>query len=262
MVDATALTAVRIAQGRLVHALRDKDASPWQLRHLGVCSSTETVLTQWLHQQPWLARQPRAVLAQHQRFAHGQYGRFWMAPPGGVWLSAALPWPNGEPSTGLFGLTVALALAEQLERYGVSAAIKWPNDLIVGSRKLAGVLPKLVFRGHQVRLARIGVGLNVRNPVPRGGIALRELLPPGRCRLRFWQLNALLALERASVLAADPQRVVDAAEQRLWGTSVADPVSGEHWTVRGIGLDGQLLLRQGTRTTSWTRWGDSADGNL
>ena len=157
MVDATALTAVRIAQGRLVHALRDKGASPWQLRHLGVCSSTEMVLTQWLHQQPWLARQPRAVLAQHQRFAHGQYGRFWMAPPGGVWMSAALPWPNGEPSTGLFGLTVALALAEQLERYGVSAAIKWPNDLIVGSRKLAGVLPKLVFRGHQVRLARIGV---------------------------------------------------------------------------------------------------------
>ena len=92
--------------------------------------------------------------------------------------------------------------------WGVGA-IKWPNDLIVGSRKLAGVLPKLVFRGHQVRLARIGVGLNVRNPVPRGGIALRELLPPGRCRLRFWQLNALLALERASVLAADPQRVVD-----------------------------------------------------
>ena len=64
------------------------------------------------------------------------------------------------------------------------------------------------------------------------------------------------------MLAADPQRVVDAAEQRLWSTSVADPASGEHWTVRGIGLDGQLLLRQGTRTTSWTRWGDSADGNL
>ena len=61
-------------------------------------------------------------------------------------MSAALPWPHGEPSTGLFGPAVALALAEQLERYGVSAAIKWPNDLIVGSRKLAGVLPKLVFR--------------------------------------------------------------------------------------------------------------------
>ena len=262
MVDATALTAVRIAQGRLVYALRAEGASPWQLHHLGVCSSTETVLTQWLHQQPWLARQPRAVLAQHQRFAHGQYGRFWMAPPGGVWLSAALPWPHGEPSTGLFGLTVALALAEQLERYGVSAAIKWPNDLIVGSRKLAGVLPKLVFRGHHVRLARIGVGLNVRNPVPQGGIALRELLPPGRCRLHVWQLNALLALERASALAADPQRVVTAAEQRLWSTSVADPVSGEHWAVRGIGLDGQLLLGHGTRTTSWTRWGDSSGRNL
>ena len=54
----------------------------------------------------------------------------------------------------------------------------------------------------------------------------------------------------------------DAAEQRLWSTSVADPVSGEHWAVRGIGLDGQLLLGQGTRITSWTRWGDSAGRNL
>ena len=104
------------------------------------------------------------------------------------------------------------------------------------------MLPKLVFRGHQVRLARIGVGLNVRNPVPQGGIALRELLRQDVVELRLWQLNALLALERASALAADPQRVVTAAEQRLWSTSVADPVSGEHWAVRGIGLDGQLLL--------------------
>ncbi len=262
MVDATALKEIRIPQGRLVHALRDRGSSGWQLRHLSVCSSTETALTQWLRQQPWLARQPRAVLAQHQRFAHGQYGRFWMAPPGGVWLSAALPWPNGEPSTGLFGLTVALAMAEQLESHGVSAAIKWPNDLIVGSRKLAGVLPKLVFRGHHVRLARIGVGLNVCNPVPQGGIALRELLPPGRCRVRLWQLHTLLALERANQLAAHPQRVVAAAEQRLWCRSVADPASGEHWAVCGIGLDGQLLLRQGTRTTSWTRWGGRSDGNL
>ena len=262
MVDATALTAVRIPHGRLVHALRDRGSIGWQLRRLEVCSSTETELTQWLHQQPWLASHPRAVLAQHQRFAHGQYGRCWVAPPGGVWVSAALPWPNGESSTGLFGLTVALALVEQLVRHGVSAVIKWPNDLIVGSRKLAGVLPKLVFRGHHVRLALIAVGLNVRNPVPQGGIALRELLPPGRCRVDLWQLHALLALERANLLAADPQRVVAAAEQRLWSASVADPVSGEHWAVRGIGLDGQLLLRQGTRTTSWTRWGDSADGNL
>ncbi|MEC7897622.1 MAG: biotin--[acetyl-CoA-carboxylase] ligase, partial [Cyanobacteriota bacterium] len=135
-------------------------------------------------------------------------------------------------------------------------------DLIVGSRKLAGVLPKLVFRGHHVRLARIGVGLNVCNPVPQGGIALRELLPPGRCQVRLWQLHTLLALERANQLAAHPQRVVAAAEQRLWCRSVADPASGEHWAVCGIGLDGQLLLRQGTRTTSWTRWGGRSDGNL
>ncbi len=262
MVDPTALRSARLAQGRLNQALRVRSRHQWQLRHLAVCASTETELTRWLHNQPWLARQPRVVLAHHQRFAHGQYGRTWMAPPGGVWLSAALPWPQGERSTGLFGLTVALAIAEQLEAHGVRAVIKWPNDLFVGSRKLAGVLPKLVFRGHHVRLARIGVGLNVSNPVPQGGIALRELLPPGCCRLILWQLHVLDALERACVLAADPQRVVGAAEQRLWSDVVPDPVTGGHWAIRGIGLDGRLLLRQGTRTTSWTSWGDTPEENL
>ena len=75
------IEAVRIAQGRLVK--RSATRAPLH----GSCAiwvsvpAPKWLLTQWLHQQPWLARQPRAVLAQHQRFAHGQYGRFWMAPP-------------------------------------------------------------------------------------------------------------------------------------------------------------------------------------
>ena len=181
---------------------------------------------------------------------------------GGVWLSAALPWPQQQCSTGLFGLTVALALAEQVESTGLQVSIKWPNDLMIESRKLAGVLPTLVFRGSRVRLAKIGVGLNVNNPVPPGAVSLRELLSSGRCRLRGWQGAVLRALDRARELALEPNMVVRQAEQRLWASSVVDPGSGESWQVRGIGIDGRLLLEQGTRRTSWTRWADSPGQDL
>ena len=259
---AAPLTFVRTGRGRLLHDLRRHGHDAWRLRRLGVCVSTESELSQWLVQQPWSGLSPRAVLADHQIRGHGQYGRRWMAPKGGVWLSAALPWPQQQSSTGLFGLTVAVSLAEQVESTGLQVSIKWPNDLMIESRKLAGVLPTLVFRGSQVRLARIGVGLNVNNPVPPGAISLRELLCSGRCRLRVWQGAVLRALDRARELALEPSMVVRRAEQRLWAASVADPDTGESWQVRGIGMDGRLLLEQGTRRTSWTRWTDSPDQDL
>ncbi|KZR93073.1 Bifunctional ligase/repressor BirA [Synechococcus sp. MIT S9509] len=256
------LTFVRTGRGRLLHDLRRHGHDSWCLRRLGVCASTETELSQWLVQHPRCGLHSRAVLADHQIRAHGQYGRRWMASRGGVWLSAALPWPQQQCSTGLFGLTVALALAEQVESTGLQVSIKWPNDLLIDSRKLAGVLPTLVFRGSRVRLARIGVGLNVSNPVPPGAVSLRERLSSGRCRLRVWQGAVLRALDRARELALDPCMVVRGAEQRLWAESVADPGTGEAWQVRGIGMDGRLLLEQGTRRTSWTRWTDSPDQDL
>jgi len=245
------------AGARILRDLRCGGSTPWRLRQLQVCTSTEHELVRWLERQPWSADHPRAVLSAHQTRSHGQYGRVWVAPRGGVWLSAAMPWPHPIKATGLFGLVVALALTEQLESQNVPVRIKWPNDLVVQSKKLAGILPTLVFRGSLVRQARVGVGLNVCNAVPSGAVALKQLLPRGRCRLRFWQGAVLTALNRSTDLARDPAFVVREVERRLWSDCVRDPCSGDDWQIRGLGLDGRLLLGQGTRTCSWTRWGDS-----
>ena len=98
--------------------------------------------------------------------------------------------------------------------------------------------------------------------MPAGAVSLRQLLSPGRCRLRVWQEAVLRSLDRACELAVDPTGVVRRAEQCLWADSVADPGTGDVWRIRGIGIDGQLLLEQGTRRTSWTRWTDSPEQNL
>ena len=227
-------------------------AIPWQLRWLPVCASTERVLDRWLLSHPPAGgegtplRQPRLVIAGHQRFGHGQQGRVWQSPPGGLWLSAALPWPADGASP---ALAVAVALAEQLVGLGVPVALKWPNDLLLltpaGPRKLAGLLPGLRLRGRQVRWARIGVGLNGRNAVPAGAANLRHH-PRARaaCGDRLAAL-VLVALERAMALAAQPEWVVARAEALLPSPAAPLALEGAWWWPEGLSADGGLRLVDG-----------------
>lgn len=240
----------------LVHQRRSLEpcSALWDLRRVPVCSSTEILLKQWLVQTPQLQR-PRAVLARHQRWGVGQRGRVWQAPVGGVWLSAALPVVAGDASpagAGLWGLAVALALAERLEQVGVAVRIKWPNDLLVDGRKLAGVLPGLVQRGTRLRLLRCGVGLNVSNPVPAGGVALRRLLPAATPE--FWASELLLALEAGITKLREPAHLLAQVQTRLWADEVVDPADGGLWRVDGLSPAGGLQLRRGLELTEWVRW--------
>jgi biotin-[acetyl-CoA-carboxylase] ligase BirA-like protein len=138
------------------------------LRH---CGSTETELDRLLQAG---ASPPLVVLADRQSRGQGQQGRPWSSPRGGVWLSAALPWPEQAESAAALGLAVAVGLVRELESLGLAVRIKWPNDLLIGDRKLAGLLPRLRRRGSKIALARIGLGLNGWNRVPPGAIGLAE----------------------------------------------------------------------------------------
>ena len=113
----------------------------------------------------------------------------------------------------------------------------------------------------RVRLARVGVGLNVVNRVPPGPLRWR-IASQGSCAAvhsaLIWTAGVLSALDRAQNLVLDPDAVCQATEARLWSRQVRDPDTGGHWHVEGLREDGALLLRQGARTTSWTRWLDGA----
>jgi BirA family biotin operon repressor/biotin-[acetyl-CoA-carboxylase] ligase len=220
---------------------------PWRLLWWPCCGSTEQRLEQELScgGQP-----PLAVLAGHQRFGHGQRGRPWISPPGGVWLSAALPWP-AEPAAGsALGLAVAVGLALQLEALGLTVQLKWPNDLLVNGRKLAGLLPRLSLRGPAIRLARVGVGLNGRNRVPPGAISLREALGRQTTASDVPALTArvLAALEWAVFRSTSPELVRRLAERRLLVPVEGVDYRRERWQVEGLSVDGGLLLsRAGER---------------
>jgi BirA family biotin operon repressor/biotin-[acetyl-CoA-carboxylase] ligase len=102
-------------------------------------------------------------VAGRQTAGRGRLGRTWVTPAGAVIHVSALLRPDVEPAAApLLSLAAAVAAAEVLRTAaGVDVSCKWPNDLVVGERKLGGILTEANLRGDRVVFAVIGVGMNV-----------------------------------------------------------------------------------------------------
>jgi BirA family biotin operon repressor/biotin-[acetyl-CoA-carboxylase] ligase len=109
------------------------------------------------------------VVAGHQRAGRGRLGRRWEAPAGRNLLVSVLLRPTmPADQRHLTSAVVALAAAEACRSVaGVDAAIKWPNDLVVGARKLAGVLAEAVGSEPDPAVV-VGIGVNCGWPAPDG----------------------------------------------------------------------------------------------
>ena len=99
---------------------------------------------------------------EEQTAGRGRRGRGWSSPPGinlylSVILRPSLP-PQRAPE---LVPVVAVAGAEAMVELGVDASIKWPNDLLIGGRKAAGILTELSASSQQVQFVVAGIGINV-----------------------------------------------------------------------------------------------------
>ncbi|HEV3449621.1 MAG TPA: biotin--[acetyl-CoA-carboxylase] ligase [Acidimicrobiia bacterium] len=103
------------------------------------------------------------VVADHQHAGRGRRGRAWTAPPGSSLLVSVLLGPPPEPDHAqVLAMAAGLALAAAVRAVaGFDAELKWPNDLVVGDRKLAGLLAETDARGGRVRSVVVGIGCNV-----------------------------------------------------------------------------------------------------
>lgn len=105
---------------------------------------------------------PRALLAEHQHAGRGRRNRNWVSPWGrSLYLSLAWPFHGGAAQLEGLSLAVGTVIAEMLQTLGLSdVGLKWPNDVLVGPRKLAGILIELAGDVDGDCVAVIGVGLN------------------------------------------------------------------------------------------------------
>jgi BirA family transcriptional regulator, biotin operon repressor / biotin---[acetyl-CoA-carboxylase] ligase len=110
-------------------------------------------------------------LASSQSTGKGRLGRSWVSPIGGVYLSAVLRPRVAAAEVSSLTLAVALGVAQGLEPLGASPRLKWPNDVLLGDGKLAGLLHEMSVESDAVEWVVAGVGVNVRRP-PTGDAGL------------------------------------------------------------------------------------------
>lgn len=193
------------------------------------------------------------IVAEEQTAGRGRDGRTWRSPLGGVWLAMLLRAPV--PVLGALSLRVGLVLADVVDdlvgREAARTRLKWPNDVLLGDRKIAGILCEGRWQGETLQWLGIGIGVNVANEIPPEladrAIALRELLPDVR-RIDFLDrlVPALVPLTTHHAPLTEFECTAFARRDWLRGRQIRAPISGR---AAGVRPDGALLVDTGAGTT-------------
>ena len=101
------------------------------------------------------------IIAAKQTGGKGRSGRKWISPKGGIWLSIILQPKFDISITTLFPIASALALSNALEKtLKISPELKWPNDLTIKGKKVAGMLVDVSLESNRIENMVLGVGIN------------------------------------------------------------------------------------------------------
>lgn len=196
------------------------------------------------------------LLAERQTAGRGRRGRAWASPlASNLYLSLSRRYTGGLARLGGLSLAAGVAVAEALQALGVSdAGLKWPNDIVVGARKLGGLLVEGSGEPAGAARAVVGLGLNVRMPAAAAGaidqpwVDLAALLPdpPQRSALSAHLLDHLLpALTLFDQEGLAPFLPRYAAHDALRGRAIAVLAGdgGSHaGTALGVADDGALRV--------------------
>lgn len=178
------------------------------------------------------------VVAERQESGRGRGGKRWSsAPRAGIWVTL-VERPRDAKAIEVLSLRVGLRLARVLERWtDAPITLKWPNDLYVGARKLAGVLIEARWRDQRPDWVAIGVGVNLA--VPADQVDATALRADGAHEVLAELVPALRAAAFAAGPLSDDERAEFAARDLARGRAVTEPLAG---VARGITADGALLI--------------------
>lgn len=170
---------------------------------LDVVSSTGSTNADLIAAAATGAADRTVLVAERQTAGRGRQSREWVSPPAGVYLSVLLR-PERVPAARLGSIAVVagLALVHTARAAGVEATLKWPNDLLIGAGKAAGVLSEALAGGAGVV---VGIGLNagpVDAPAGPGGLAATSFAEAGATVTDPGELAATLLTSFAELESA------------------------------------------------------------
>ncbi len=229
--------------------MKSTAGSRWRFVYEAETDSTQTTAKR-LAAEPEL--KDTVVLAERQTGGYGRFQRQWTASRGGIWCSLLLRPAVMPEQVHLITFLISLCVCRAVEHVsGVASLIKWPNDIIAGGKKLAGILTEMSAEIGRVNWVVAGIGINVNNTLPaaleKDAVTLKKAAgrPIGRAAL----LAAFLdEWDRSFPLFAEhgfgPFREEYCRRSWLTESSVSvrsgqETVTG---TVKGIDEDGALLV--------------------
>jgi BirA family biotin operon repressor/biotin-[acetyl-CoA-carboxylase] ligase len=227
-----------------------KNLPAWDPLLLNKTGSTSTVAREQARKG---AKSGFLVAASQQSRGRGRLGRSWESPPGlGLYVSILLRPEMRVADAGRLTILSSVAAADAVESIsGLRPKIKWPNDLILKGRKLAGLLIETEPRGRDLAYAIVGIGINVRHQADDFSDEVRPLatslfLATKRLYRRADLLVALLhAFERRLPQPHEEVQAAWAASSLTVGQQVTLVTARGRKQGQALGLDpsGALLLR-------------------
>ena len=234
-----------MTERRILRAVTRPEASPTafgEVRWLSEIDSTNRYL---IDEARAGAETGLVVVADHQTAGRGRLGRTWVAPTGASLLVSVLLRPTVSPERRhVLVMAAGLAMAEAVEaETGVVAGLKWPNDLLVGDRKLAGILAEAAGDALVV-----GIGVNIEwHEVPADLVSLATAcnLEGGRPTTRAAVLDTFLGRYTERLDDLDETRVAYETRLLTLGRRVRVEQPNGVLTGAAIGVDpdGRLRLR-------------------
>jgi len=197
------------------------------------------------------------ILATEQTGGRGRYGRSWFSPRGGLWFSVILRPKFEVYYTSLIGFAAAVAVVEAIrELTNLEAFVKWPNDVLIKDKKVAGILVEATLLADRVEFVVLGIGVNTN-------ISSKEA--PNDLRNRICSLKELVGkeiqnetmmvaiLDKLSLLYSHiPEKahvIIDKwkSYSSTIGSLIRAKVRGREIYGRAIDVDslGRLLIRTG-----------------
>lgn len=206
------------------------------------------------------------VCAEGQTNGKGRLGRSWASPKGkGIYMSVLLRPEMSPADVAQITLLSAVAVCESIRKLsGLPAQIKWPNDILIEDKKIAGILTELSAEMDRVRFVVVGIGVNVNTPLSQ--------LPPAAMSIKEASGRKILRVELVQEILLSLEGWYDSLKAHGFGSAIArwkelSSTLGQrvrvvdangHFEGEAVGLDanGGLIIRGNTGVTVKRMTGD------
>ena len=226
--------------GETIHFSQETDSTNLRIRALAAEGCREGAL----------------AVAELQTAGRGRLGRSWTAPAGTSIAMSLLLRPAFAPErASMLTLVMGLSVAEACRHMGLEVSIKWPNDVVIGGKKLCGILTEMQLCGAAIDHVVIGTGINVNlTEFPE---ELRETATSIQLETGHEADRNLVLSEVLSVFENNYERFLETQDLTLLKESyerllvnrdrivrVLDPLGAYTGTARGINARGALLVER------------------